>query len=310
MRRVRYEAHGGPEVLFTEQVTAPLPGPGQLLVRVEAVGVTLPSVLHVREGPSPTPLAGEVVGVVASAGAAAGFTAGTRVAGMCLQDAYAEFVLLERSMAAPVPEQVRAAEAVALVRSGPVARGVCTAGLLGRGESVLVTAAAGATGALVVQLAKAAGAERVVAAVSSAAKAEFVFGCGADEVLTYDRMPPPEPVDVVLDGVGGRLLDPATRSLRCGGRLVAFSCAGGCVHTRQLLARNASVTGFQMAALARDKPALFACWRDELWDWHRSGVLHAPVHAELPLAEAAAAHEMVESRRNHGKVVLTAGDRA
>lgn len=310
MRRVRYEANGGPEVLFAEEAPAPLPGPGQLLVRVEAAGVTLPSVLHVREGPSPTPLAGEVVGVVGAAGAGTGFAPGTRVAGMCLQDAYAEFVLLERSQAAPVPEHARAAEVVALVRSGPIARGVCTAGLVGRGESVLVTAAAGATGALVVQLAKAAGAERVVAAVSSTAKTAFAFGCGADEVITYDRMPPPEPVDVVLDGVGGRLLDPATRSLRRGGRLVAFARGGGCLHTRQLVARNASVTGFHMAALARDKPALFACWRDELWDWHRSGVLHAPVHAELPLAEAAAAHELVESRRNHGKVVLTAGERA
>ena len=305
MRRVRYEINGGPEVLFTEQVAAPLPGPGQLLVRVEAVGVTLPSVLHVREGPSPTPLAGEVVGVVTATGPGAGIQAGTRVAGMCLQDAYAEFVLLERSMAAAVPVDTRPAEAVALVRSGPIARGVCSAGLVGRGESVLVTAAAGATGVLAVQLAKTAGAERVVAAVSDAGKAPFALRFGADEVLCYERMPPQRPVDVVVDGVGGELLDPAVRSLRRGGRLVAFAAAGGPLDSRELVARNASVTGFQMAALARDKPGLFACWRDELWDWHRNGLLHAPVHAEFPLAEAAAAHQAVESRRAQGKVVLT-----
>jgi NADPH:quinone reductase len=306
MRRVRYEINGGPEVLFTEQVAAPLPGPGQLLVRVEAVGVTLPSVLHVRDGPSPTPLAGEVVGVVTATGSGAGIQAGTRVAGMCLQDAYAEFVLLERSMAAAVPADTRPAEAVALVRSGPIARGACTAGLVGRGESVLVTAAAGATGVLAVQLAKTAGAERVVAAVSDADKAPFALRFGADEVICYERMPPQRPVDVVLDGVGGKLLDPAVRSLRRGGRLVAFSATGGPVDSRELVARNASATGFQMAALARDKPGLFACWRDELWDWHRNGLLHAPVHAQFPLAEAAAAHRAVESRRVQGKVVLTA----
>ncbi|MFC7340300.1 quinone oxidoreductase family protein [Saccharopolyspora griseoalba] len=305
MQRVRYETNGGPDVLFTEEAAAPLPGPGQLLVRVEAVGVTLPSVLHVREGPAPGPLAGEVVGEVTAAGEGAGIQPGTRVAGMCLQDAYAEFVLLDRGMAAAVPAHVRAAEVVALVRSGLVARGACTAGLVGRGESVLVTAAAGATGVLAVQLAKAAGAERIVAAVSDAAKAPFALRYGADEVVTYPRMPPQHPVEVVLDGVGGELLGPAVRSLRRGGRLVAFASSGGSVDTRELVARNASATGFQMAALAGDKPGLFACWRDELWDWHRNGLLHAPVHAQYPLAEAAAAHQAVESRRTQGKVVLT-----
>lgn len=305
MQRVRYEINGGPEVLFTEAAPAPLPGPGQLLVRVEAVGVTLPSVLHVRDGPSPTPLAGEVVGVVVATGSGAGINPGTRVAGMCVQDAYAEFVLLERSMAATVPAHARAADVVALVRSGLVARGVCTAGLVGRGESVLITAAAGATGVLAVQLAKTAGAQRIVAAVSDADKAPFALRFGADEAICYDRMPPQQPVDVVLDGVGGELLDPALRSLRRGGRLVAFASTGGAVDTRELVARNASATGFHMAQLARDKPGLFACWRDELWDWHRNGLLHAPVHAQYPLAEATAAHQAVESRRTQGKVVLT-----
>lgn len=308
MRRVRYEVNGGPEVLFVEQSDIPEPGPGELLVQAEAVGITLPAVRRVREGAEPGPLGGEVAGRVTAVGeGVGGFAVGDRVTGLCFSHAYAEFALLHEAMASHVPDRATSVDAVALVRSGLVARGAYEAGRPVAGESVLVTAAASAVGTLALQYAKAGGASRVVAAVSSREKAAFVRSLGADEVVLYGDESWGEPVDVVLDGVGGELLGPAVRALGQGGRLVAFSSGGGTVEAYELLVRGASVIGFQMAAIARGKPELYARWRDELWERHRSGVLQPRVHEEIPLAEAARAHEVIESRNNLGKVVLVGG---
>ncbi|MDX2297435.1 MULTISPECIES: quinone oxidoreductase family protein [Streptomyces] len=305
MRRVRHEVNGGPEVLFTEEAPAPVPGPDEVLVRTEAIGVTLPVVRKVREGTEPGPLGGEVAGTVAAVGeGVTDVVVGDRVSGLCFSHAYAELALLQRSLASRIPDRVSAADAVALVRSGLVARGAYEAGLPRPGESVMVTAAASAVGTLALQYAKAGGASRVVAAVSSAEKREFVRAVGADEVVLYGDERWGDPVDVVLDGVGGELLGPAVRALSPGGRLVAFSSGGGSIDAYELLVRGASVIGFQMAAVARNEPALYARWLDDLWERHTDGTLRAHVSAAFPLEDAARAHEIIEARRNLGKVVL------
>ncbi|MFF0558688.1 zinc-binding alcohol dehydrogenase family protein [Streptomyces sp. NPDC004266] len=305
MRRVRYEVTGGPEVLFVEEAPVPDPGPGELLVRNEAVGVTLPAVRKVREGVEPGPLGGEVAGVVAAVGeGVTAFSVGDRVTGLCFSHAYAELSVVHQAMASRIPDRATAVDAVALVRSGLVARGAYEAGRPRPGDAVMVTAAASAVGTLALQCAGAGGASRVVAAVGSAEKAEFVRSLGADEVVLYGDGSWGEPVDVVVDGVGGELLGPAVRALAPGGRLVAFSSGGGTIDAYELLVRSASVIGFQMAALARAEPEAYARRIDELWELHRDRTLRPRVAAEIPLAEAARAHELVESRRNLGKVVL------
>ena len=303
MRRVNYVINGGPEVLFVEHTPAPAPGPGQLLVRCEAVGVSLPVVRRVREGPEPIPLAGEVAGVVQALGPGVRrFALGDLVTGLCFEHAYAELALLAEDMASPIPEHGDALTAVALVRSGLVARQACVAGLIGHGETVLITAAAGAVGTMAVQLVRAHGA-RVVAAVSAPGdKRPHLSALGADEIVGYDETTWGDPVDVALEGVGGELLPTAVRALGRGGRLVTFGAQPGAISSHELMVRGASATGFRMGS--PPKPALHACWRDELWDWHREGRLRTRVHAEIPLAEAARAHEAIESRTNLGKVAL------
>lgn len=305
MRRVRYEKNGGPEVLFVEEAPAPEPGPDELVVRCEAIGVTLPVVRKVREGKEPAPLGGEVAGsVVALGSGVSGFAVGDLVTGLAFTDGYAELTVLHQAMTSHVPAGATAVDAVALVRSGLVARGAYHAGRVEPGESVLVTAAASAVGGLALQYARNGGASRVVAAVSDAAKADFVRGLGADEVVVYGEASWGEPVDVILDGVGGELLGPAVRALAPGGRLVAFSSGGGSVDAFELLVRSASVTGFQMAAIARNQPELYARWREEQWDLFRTGKLRTSVHETIPLTEAARAHALIEERKNLGKVVL------
>ncbi|WP_371790152.1 zinc-binding dehydrogenase [Streptomyces sp. NBC_01471] len=305
MRRVRYDRNGGPGVLYLEDVPAPEAGPGELLVHSEAIGVTLPAVRKVREAGAPAPLGGEIAGTVVAVGAGVtGFAAGDRVTGLCFADSYADLAVLAEPFATGIPEHASAVDAVALVRSGLVARGALRAARPRPGESVLVTAAASGVGHLALQLARLDGAARVVAATGSSDKSEFLRGLGADAVVTYGEADWGEPVDVVVDGVGGALLAPAVAALAPNGRLVAFSSGGGTLQAYDLLAGAKSVIGFQMALIARNHPELYARWCAELWELHRTGLLRTAVHAEVPLEDAARAHRFIESRANLGKVVL------
>ncbi|MFF8771667.1 zinc-binding alcohol dehydrogenase family protein [Kitasatospora sp. NPDC015120] len=305
MLRVRHEVDGSPELLRTEEAPVPEAGAGELLVRVQAIGVTLPTVRRLRDSREPLPLGGEIAGrVVATGPGATGFATGDRVTGLCFTDAYAEYAVLPVAMASRVPDDATAVEAVALVRSGLVARGAHEAARVGPGESVLVTAAASGVGTLALQYAGAGGAGRVVAAVGNGAKAGFVRSLGADEVVLYRDLDRSGPYDAILDGVGGDLLPSAVRALATGGRLVAYGSGGGTVEAYELLLRGASVTGFQIRAIATGRPDLYARWRDDLWRRRAAGTLRAAVHAELPLTAAAHAHAVIEQRRNLGKVVL------
>jgi NADPH:quinone reductase-like Zn-dependent oxidoreductase len=304
MRRVRYESRGGP--LFVEETPLPEPGPGELLVRAEAIGVTLPAVRKVTEAAEPGPLGGEIAGEVVAVGeGVTRFGSGDRVTGLCFGHGYADFALLHEAMASPVPAGASAVDAVALVRSGLVALGALEAARPEPGESALVTAAASGVGHLAVQLARTRGAGRVVGAVSDPAKADFVRGLGADHhVITYGEDSWGTPVDYALDAVGGELLTRALAALAPGGRLVAYSSGGGTVQAYDLLVGAKSVIGFQMARIARGKPELYEQWREELWRLFAAGELRPVVHGEFALEDAAKAHGEIEGRSNLGKVVL------
>jgi len=302
MRRVRYESTGGP--LFLEEAPVPEPGPGELLVRCEAIGVTLPVVRKVTESAEPVPLGGEIAGEVVDSRSDR-HRPGDRVTGLCFGHGYADFALLHESMASPVPGDASAVDAVALVRSGLVALGALEAARPAPGETALVTAAASGVGHLAVQLARTrGGAARVVGAVSDPAKAGFVRSLGADDTVLYGDESWGEPADYVLDAVGGDLLTPALAALAPGGRLVAYSSGGGTVRAYDLLVGAKSVTGFQMARIARERPERYERWRRELWRMFTEGALRPVVHGEFALEEAAKAHAVIESRSNLGKVVL------
>ncbi|MEU1400771.1 zinc-binding dehydrogenase [Streptomyces sp. NPDC005728] len=303
MRRVRYESAGGP--LFLEETPVPQPGAGELLVRCEAVGVTLPVVRKVTEAAEPVPLGGEIAGEVVAVGAGATrFRTGDRVTGLCFGHGYADFALLHETMTSPVPDGATSVDAVALVRSGLVALGALEAARPVHGEAVLVTAAASGVGQLAVQLARARGAGRVVGAVSDPAKADFVRSLGADDCIQYGDDSWGEPVDCVLDAVGGDLLTPALAALAPHGRLVSYSSGGGTIQAYDLLVGAKSVIGFQMALIARGRPELYEQWRQELWRLFAEGTLKPAVHGEFALEDAAKAHEAIERRANRGKVVL------
>ncbi|MFC6066607.1 quinone oxidoreductase family protein [Streptomyces ochraceiscleroticus] len=314
MRRIRFYEYGGPEVLRLEEAEAPAPGPGELLVRTEAIGVTLPSVRAVRgDGngggpPLPGVLGGEVAGEVVGTGPdVTAYTVGDRVTGLPFTGSYAELVTVPVAPASRIPDGASAVDAVALVRGGHVALAALHTAQPVAGTSVLVTGAASATGHLAVQLAKIRGARRVVAAVSGAAgpaKAEFLRGLGADEVVTYEAESWGEPAEIALDGVGGELLPRALAACAPGGRLIFFNSGGGTVPAYELLAGAKTITGMTMRRFAARHPELYVRHGAELWALAREGRLRPAVHAEIPLAEAARAHAVIEARTNLGKVVL------
>ena len=300
MRRISFPA-GCPAGVIDAPV--PVPGPGQLLVRTEAVGVGVGLVRMLAAGEAVRP-GGEVVGTVVAAGPdVAGFEAGDRVGGVVFEDVYAEFVLAEPGLVSHVPAEADAAMALALVRGGLIALSTLRAGHFAEGESVLVTAAASGTGHLAVQLAKALGAARVVAAVGSADKAGFVRQCGADEVVTYAQPSWGDPVDLVLDGVGGELVQRGVHALAPFGRLVAFSAGGGTVDAGSLLGGLKSVIRFSIGLVSRTRPDLVIQRRTELWDLLAAGRLN-PRYADFPLEDITKAIDLVATRSNLGRVVL------
>jgi NADPH2:quinone reductase len=306
LRRIRFVRGRPAEVV---RAPDPVPSPGQLLVRTEAVGVSvgLARLLAAGErGESATP-GGEVVGTVVALGSdVAGFAVGDRVGGVVFQDAFADLVVADPRLVGPVPAEVDAAAALALVRGGLLALSTLRAGRFEPGESVLVTAAASGTGHLAVQLARALGAGRVVGAVGSADKADFVRGCGADEAVTYAQISWGEPVDMVLDGAGGDLVQRGVAALAPFGRLVAFSAGGGSVDVASLLDGVKSVIGFTVGTLNRSRPELVERHRSELWDLLAAGRLR-PRHIDFPFERVTEAIELITTRANLGRVVLRTG---
>ncbi|MFB8002017.1 zinc-binding dehydrogenase [Nocardia sp. NPDC056000] len=297
MRKLRFS--GVPEQIAGAE---PVPGPGQLLVRSELAGVGVGLVRMIASDTTIDP-GGEIAGVIVAVGSGiAPEWVGRRVAGVVFEGAYAEYVLAAPALVTEIPDEVVAADALAIVRGGLVALGALRAGRFGAGESIMITGAASGSGHLAVQLAKALGASRVVAAVSSAEKAEFVRECGADAVVTYDE-PWTERVDVVLDGVGGELVQRGVEILAPHGRLVAYSAGRGTVDANSLLADLKTVTGFSIGLLSRTRPDLIDAYRAELWKLLAAGLIR-PRHTVLPFEGIDAAIDLIATRRNLGRVMI------
>lgn len=273
----------------------------------EAVGVSL-MLLKMLAGAGDTPLPGSpgggFVGRIAALGpGVTGCQVGDRVGGVAAE-ACAELLLAAPALITPVPEQVSAADALGVVHGGLVALAALRVGELAKGQSVLVTNAAGGVGHLIVQLARELGAARVVAASGSPAKADFLRSLGADEVVGYQALDRCEPVDLVLEGAGGEVLPRALAALRPFGRLVTLAGYGGTLDAGAVLGSMTTVTGLSMGQLARHRPQLVEEIRAELWRLLAERRLR-PVSVLLPLERAAEAAALLESRANLGKVVLS-----
>ncbi|GIH17040.1 quinone oxidoreductase family protein [Rugosimonospora africana] len=322
MRAVRFDGYGGPEVLTVGEVPVPRPGDGEVLIEVGAAGVTLPIVRLTRGGPDggvplPHVPGGEVAGRIVRLGSGVperpgtGWQVGQRVTGLAFSGAYAQFAAVPVEFLDRVPDGVDDADAVALVRSGHVASAALHLAGLREGESegerVLVTSAAGGVGHLAVQLARALGAGRVVAAIGGgSAKKEFLRGLGADRIVTYAeaRAGLDESFDVVLDGTGADVQDSCLAALAPLGRLVSFNATGGKVDVNELRMTARTVIGLAMRHFAEHRRDVYDRHGQRLWELLASGAVRPAIHAVLPLEQAADAYRVIEARANLGKIVL------
>ncbi|WP_281892444.1 quinone oxidoreductase family protein [Phytohabitans aurantiacus] len=322
MRRVRYYEYGGPEVLTVEDVDQPVPRAGQVLLRAEAIGVNFvdtrfrrgPGSGSIFQRPLPGRPTGDVVGTVARTGPGVDpQLVGRRVAALA-EDAYADYVVADASWLAAVSDHLDSGDATMLAMSGPVALRILRAARLSSGDTVLVHAAAGGIGHLAVQLAKLFGAGTVIGTARSSRKLDFVRSVGADVAIDYTqadwpdqvRAAAPDGVDVVLDAVGGPVLRSSLDLLAPFGRAVVYGAATGeleQIPVAKLFALR-SVTGFNLTAWRRADPDQARRETAELADLFEAGQLRTTVHASLPLTQAAAAHELIETRSHTGRILL------
>lgn len=318
MRAMQFERFGGPEVLREAEVPDPVAGPGETLVEVEAAGVNFGDIKQIAgeqpdgpyapKGPLPRIPGLEVVGRTPD---------GRRVLGYVLQGGYAaRTVVPDRDLVA-LPEEVSAGEALALLVQGLTAWHVLrSVARIRPGESVVVHAAAGGTGSLAVQLAREFGAGRVIATASSEEKRAFALELGADAAVDGDAAGYKErvldanhgrPVDIILDAIGGPVLDSAVDTLGYLGRLVTYGSssrqAASALAPSRLAVENIGVAGFWLIPLlARNGaggPAL-----EELLGLTARGRLRPLVGTEYDLARARDAHEDLLARRTKGKLIL------
>ena len=319
MRAIRQHEFGPPDVLRLEEVPDPEPGPGQVRIAVAAAGVhLLDTAIRAGRSGGPFPLpelpmtpGREVAGVVDAVGQGVDRAwSGRRVVAHLGQASggYAELAVREVANVHALPDGLGFAAAVAMVGTGRTAMAILEVADLGAGDTVLVLAAAGGIGALLVQAARNAGATAVGAAGGSE-KVARVRELGAAQAVDYTRERWAEqvgPVSVVLDGVGGAVGRAALELLAPGGRIVLFGWSSGeptVLSSGDLLRLGISASA-AVGPRVLNRPGGLAELEAAALAAAASGDLTPLVDQPFPLADAASAHAALESRRTTGKVVL------
>lgn len=323
MKAARFHRIGGPEVLVYEEVADPSPKAGEVLIRVEAVGLNFADVMRRRgddyPDPSPPPfiLGAEVAGTITALGpGVTGIDIGALVLATPGAGGYAQYICVAAATVIPVPPGVSAVQAAALVGHGlTAALSLRNAARLSKGESVLIEAAAGGVGSFAVQLAKLYGAGKVIAAASTPEKRAIAERLGADASIDYTTpnwveqvraLTNGRGVDVVLEMVGGETVGQALRAMAPFGRMVFLGQSSGkaaLVDPWRLTTPNHTVTGFYIGGYLAF-PDLIQATLGEIIEFIMAGQLSVQVGTVLPLSQAAEAHRLLEGRKTTGKVVL------
>lgn len=321
LKAIRIEKTGGPEVLSCEEVEAPEPGAGQLLLKVSATGINYIETYQ-REGIYPMDLpytpGGEGAGEVVEVGeGVTDFAVGDYAATAAGVGLYAEYAVVAAEKAVPVNVTlVEARVAAAAMLQGMTAHYLTHSTYpLKEGHTALVHAAAGGVGLLMCQMASMLGA-RVIGTAGTEEKAKLAKGAGAGEVVLYEeldfaeevgRITGGEGVDVVYDSVGRTTFDRSLDCLKTRGTLVLFGASSGPVPPVDLQVLNQKgglyVTRPALAQYTRTREELL--WRAEsILSWIGNGNLDVRIGGAYPLEDARQAHEDLQGRRTTGKLIL------
>jgi NADPH:quinone reductase len=324
MTAIEITAPGGPDVLKPTTRPVPQPGPGEVLIRVKAAGINRPDVLQ-RAGAYPPPpgasdLPGlEVAGEIAALGSdVSGFAIGAQVCALTPGGGYAEYVVTPAPQVLPVPKGFSLVEAAAVPETYfTVWSNVFDRGRLAEGETLLVHGGSSGIGTTAIQLAKAFG-SRVFTTAGSADKCEACERLGADRAINYKtedygavikELTGKKGVDVVLDMVGGDYVQRDIDIMAPDGRRVSIAFLGGpkvTLNLTKVMVNRLTLTGSTLRPRpVAEKAKIAQALRERVWPLLETGKIKPLIFKTFPLAEAAAAHALMETSSHIGKIVLT-----
>ena len=321
MKAIQLSRFGGPDVLEVVDLPAPVPQADEVLIRVHAAGINFFEVLMRRDGYAVTPQLPmfpgvEAAGVVEAVGEGVDAALlGSRVAAPLFASkrpfgGYAEQVTIDADLVVPLPDNLSFEDATALMVQGLTALHLLRQSRP-EGKSVLVPAAAGGVGSLLVQLAKLKDAAKVIAAAGGKAKLDLALSLGADAAIDYIKPDWPahvlnitggEGADIIYDTVGGALTAASLQALSPGGELVFAALGRNALSVSDLeamIGRNQSLRGFALLPLL--SPDVLRASLSELFQLAANGRLQVAIGGRFPLDQA---HRLLGERRSTGKVVL------
>ncbi|MBA3667606.1 MAG: zinc-binding dehydrogenase [Sphingomonas sp.] len=320
MRAIQVHEFGSPRVMRIQEVADPHPGDGQVVIEVSSAGVMFRDTM-VRSGSQPgvelhyIP-GNEVGGIVIAVGAGvdANLVGQQFVARLQGSGGYAERAIASVGELLAVPDGLTVQQAVALLANGRTALGIVREARIGPTDRVLVEAAAGGVGSLLVQLARNAGAAMVIGAARGERKLQLLRELGV-EAVDYGNPAWPdhvreltagEGIDVVLDGLGGEIALAAFELLRGAGRMIVFGYASGTpveLTALDTFRRGASIVGYSPPRVMR-RPDEMRQLSEEVMHMAAAGALKPIIGQSFPLKQAAEAHQAIEARETTGKVLL------
>ena len=330
MKALRSHAPGGPDTLVIDELPEPVPGPGELVVRVYAAAVNYPDVLIIEDKyqfrpPRPFSPGGEIAGEVSAVGEGVeGWAVGDRLIAVPGYGGLAQSVAISAKSAFRLPAHRSFIDGAALLLTYATSiHALYDRGRLEAGETVLILGAAGGVGLAAIELAKAKGA-RVIAAVSSDEKAAAASKAGADATMVYPRGPfdrdgqkalaqafkaavGKNGADVIYDPVGGDYAEPALRSIAWGGRYVVVGFPAGIpkLPLNLTLLKSCDVCGVFWGAFAARDPAANAAHVATLFRLWDEGRIAPVVSATYPLERGGDAIANLAARNAIGKLVVT-----
>ena len=330
MKAVLSKEVGGPETLVVEDIAEPVPGAGEVLIKVAACAINFPDTLIIRDmyqfkPPRPFSPGGEISGTIEALGEGVeGFAVGDRVICGVGNGGLQEKVAVSVARLFRVPDGIDLVQASALLMTyGTTIHGLKDRGDIKEGETVLVLGAAGGVGLSAVELAKAYGC-RVVAAVSTEEKGEVARKAGADEVVIYPRAPfdkdqskalaqafkdavGPNGADIVYDIVGGDYSEPALRSIAWEGRFLVIGFPAGIAKMplNLTLLKSCDIRGVFWGAFTAREPKRNNANIAELFDLWKAGKINPLVSETYPIDRAHEAIAKLENRGAIGKLVVT-----
>ncbi|MGU3305210.1 NAD(P)H-quinone oxidoreductase [Pseudomonas sp. M5A4_2d] len=323
MKAVIAREPGGPDVLHLVERPVPTPQAGEVLIRVAAAGVNRPDLMQRSGAPIP-PGATDVLGleaagtVVAVGSGVDEFAPGDAVMALLNGGGYAEYCLAHAAHCLPVPAGLSLQHAAGVPEAAfTVWHNLFELGRLRTGDTLLIHGAASGVGSFAVQCAQAAGA-RVIATAGGPQKVAMLQTLGVwravdrhseDFVDVVNHLTEGRGVDVVLDNVGGAYVARNLAALAMGGRHVSLAFLQGAhieLDLQVLMRKNLSLTSSTLRPKSHaEKARLAVCIRSRFLPWLACGAVRPQIHAQLPLLQAAEAHQLLEANANVGKVLLT-----